>query len=249
MVYGIHPIQAILASKPDTIKELWVQQGLDNDRVQALVAQAKGFGISIQSVRKSKLTDHCGSNSHQGICARAAMPKLLDEQDLALFLQKNDPRMQDQLWLVMDCVEDPHNLGACLRSAECAGVSGVVMPKDKSLGITPVVRKVSCGAADLLPVFQVTNLSRALTRMQKLGVWVVGMLCDDNAKPLYDLELKGSTALVVGSEGSGLRRLTADLCDYQAFIPLSGHLDSLNVSVATGVALFEVLRQRKVAHI
>jgi len=148
------------------------------------------------------------------------------------------------LLLVLDGVTDPHNLGACLRTADAAGVQAVILPKDRSAGLTPVVRKVACGAAEHLPVFAVTNLARALRTLQAAGLWVYGA-AGEAEKSLYDVDFTGSVALVLGAEGSGLRRLTREHCDALVKIPMTGSVESLNVSVATGVLLYEVVRQRR----
>jgi 23S rRNA (guanosine2251-2'-O)-methyltransferase len=150
---------------------------------------------------------------------------------------------KETLLLVLDGVTDPHNLGACLRSAEGAGATAVVVPKDKAVGITPTVRRASAGAADRVAFFAVTNLARTLKALKDRGVWLVG-LAGDAEQDFYSLDLKGSTAIVMGSEGEGMRRLTREACDYVVRIPMRGDVESLNVSVATGVAMFEALRQR-----
>jgi 23S rRNA (guanosine2251-2'-O)-methyltransferase len=150
------------------------------------------------------------------------------------------------LFLVLDGVTDPHNFGACLRSAEAAGVSAVLVPKDRAVGVTPVVRRASAGAADRVPIVAATNLVRALKLLKDAGVWLVGLTGEKSAQSIYTVDLNGPIAVVLGSEGEGLRRLTRETCDFLAQIPMRGDIESLNVSVATGVALFETLRQRAV---
>lgn len=145
--------------------------------------------------------------------------------------------------LILDTVQDPHNLGACLRSANAAGVHAVIIPKDKSVGITDVVKKVACGAAEVTPVFQVTNLARAIEMLKEKGIWIYGT-ADDAETTIYQQDFKGPIALVMGNEGFGMRRLTRDLCDFLFKIPMYGTVECLNVSVATGVCLFEVVRQK-----
>jgi len=164
---------------------------------------------------------------------------VMDEDDLGPLLEgKSDP-----LVLILDCIQDPHNLGACLRTADAAGVACVVMPKDKSAPISETVVRVSCGGAEHVPLVRVTNLVRAMEKLKKLGVWIVGT-ADETTKSLYDLDLKGPIAIVVGAEGDGMRRLTGEHCDFLARIPMNGSVSCLNVSVATGVCLFEAVRQR-----
>ncbi len=163
-----------------------------------------------------------------------------DEEDLFHILEKSD---KPAFLLILDGVQDPHNLGACLRTANAAGVQAVVVPKDRSVYITPTVRTVACGAAEKTPLVRVTNLARCLDRLKKAGVWLVGT-ADQSEKSLYEIDLKGPLALVMGAEGTGLRWLTADKCDFLAMLPMAGTVESLNVSVATGVCLYEAVRQR-----
>ncbi len=162
-----------------------------------------------------------------------------EEEDIDALLEgKAEP-----LVLILDCIQDPHNLGACLRTADAAGCAMVVLPKDKSAPITETVRRVSCGGAENVPIVRVTNLARAMKRLKELGVWIVGT-ADETAQSLYELDLKGPIAIVMGAEGSGMRRLTEENCDFLARIPMGGKVECLNVSVATGVCLFEAMRQR-----
>ncbi len=162
-----------------------------------------------------------------------------DEDDLAPLLEgKSDP-----IVLILDCVQDPHNLGACLRTADAAGVAMVVMPKDKSAPISETVIRVACGGAENVPLVRVTNLARAMDKLKDLGVWLVGT-ADEAKQSLYDIDLKGPIGLVMGAEGPGMRRLTGEHCDFLAKLPRSGRVECLNVSVATGVCLFECVRQR-----
>lgn len=163
-----------------------------------------------------------------------------EEGDLETLLEgKTDP-----LVLILDCVQDPHNLGACLRTADAAGVAAVVMPKDKSAPLTDTVVRVACGGAENVPIVRVTNLARAMKKLKDLGLWLVGT-ADESEKSLYDLDLKGPIGIVMGGEGPGMRRMTGEHCDFLARIPMAGKVDCLNVSVATGVCLFEAVRQRR----
>ena len=176
---------------------------------------------------------------HQGVVAQYAAPQNLGEGDLDELLGK----VENPLLLVLDGVQDPHNLGACLRSAGAAGVAAVIVPRDRAVGVTAVVRKASAGAADQVPLIRVTNLARTLKTLKDAGVWIVG-LAGEAEKSLYEMDLKGPIAIAMGGEGDGLRRLSREHCDYLAKIPMTGIVESLNVSVATGVALFEAVRQR-----
>lgn len=162
-----------------------------------------------------------------------------DEHDFPGLLEGR----QSPLVLVLDCIQDPHNLGACIRTADAAGVCLVVMPKDKSSPITDTVRRVSCGGVDSVPIARVTNLARAMEKLKELGIWFVGT-ADEATKSLYEMDLKGPTGIVMGAEGEGMRRLTGEKCDFLVQIPMAGAVECLNVSVATGVCLFEAVRQR-----
>ena len=164
-----------------------------------------------------------------------------DENDLVVFL---DGLEAPPFLLLLDGVTDPHNLGACLRSADAAGIHAVITPRDKSASITPVVRKVAVGAADSMPFFQVTNLARTMEMLKERGIWLMGTALEEEAKSLYDVALTGPIGIIMGAEGSGMRRLTRELCDVLLYIPMGGSVESLNVSVATGVTLFEAMRQR-----
>jgi 23S rRNA (guanosine2251-2'-O)-methyltransferase len=167
-------------------------------------------------------------------------PRILDEGDLPELLEGKT----DALVLILDCIQDPHNLGACLRTADAAGVTCVIMPKDKSAPITETVLRVSCGGAENVPIVRVTNLARAMEKLKELGVWLVGT-ADEATQSIYDMDLKGPSGIVMGAEGEGMRRLTGEHCDFLVRIPMAGRVECLNVSVATGVCLFEAVRQRR----
>jgi 23S rRNA (guanosine2251-2'-O)-methyltransferase len=208
--------------------------------VKELSDRARELGIKPHARDRAALDRMTGGARHQGVVARYDAPVPLAESEL--------PRLVDEagngaLFLVLDGVTDPHNLGACLRSAEAAGVTAVVVPKDRAVGITPTVRRASAGAADRVPLVAATNLSRTLKSLKEAGVWFVGLVGDVDAS-IYSIDLKGPIAIVLGSEGEGMRRLTREACDFLAKIPMRGGVESLNVSVATGIALFEALRQR-----
>lgn len=244
-VYGLHAVKARLDRAPETVLNFFVEpKRIDDKRVQSLLDMAKRLGIITQHRALETVTALPEGAKHQGVllqCQAIAndMPQSLSEW-LALPLPNN------ALLLVLDGVQDPHNLGACLRSAEAAGVQGVILPEQRAVGITPVVRKVACGAAETVPVFFEKNVARALQALQEHGVFIVG-LASEATQMLYDVSLTGPVALVLGAEGGGLRRLTSENCDRLARIPLLGTVESLNVSVAAGIALFEALRQRACA--
>lgn len=238
-LYGLHAMQAVLEREPERVIEVFVLKGRNDERLSTIVNQARRFGISIQFCQRKVLDDKVSGEQHQGVVARAKPAKPLDENDLDVIL---DSQSQPFL-LVLDGVTDPHNLGACLRTADAAGVHAVVVPKDKSAGLTATARKVACGAAETTPLIQVTNLSRTLKHMQERGVWITGT-AGEATQSLYEVKMTGSCALVMGAEGKGMRRLTREHCDDLVKLPMAGSVSSLNVSVATGICLYEIVRQR-----
>ncbi len=240
-IFGIHTVETLLDKNPRNIILLYVQQGRHDQRVQQIIKTATKHGVAIQEITRHKLDELLPHTNHQGIVARCLQAIPYTESDIEGIL---DSLVVPPFLLILDGVQDPHNLGACLRTANAAGVHLVVAPKDDSVGITPVVRKVACGAAEMTPFIQVTNLARTLRFLKDRGIWLFGA-AGDATTSLYKADLKGSTALVLGAEGKGLRRLTQELCDYHISIPMLGTVESLNVSVATGVCLFEALRQRR----
>ena len=239
-IVGINPVEGALANDPDRVREVLVEQNSKNARVNEIAALARKLGLITKTVSKEQLEKLGGEARHQGVIALYQTPPLRDETHLPALL---DAAGANAFVLVLDGVTDPHNLGACLRSAAAANVTAVVVPKDRAVGITPTVRRASAGGADMIPLIAVTNLARALRMLKDAGVWITG-LDGDTDKSIYDMDLKGPIALVMGSEGDGMRRLTCDTCDFVAKIPMPGGMESLNVSVATGVVLFEALRQR-----
>lgn len=239
-VFGIHAVEALLKRDPDSISELYVQIGRNDQRLQTILTLAKAAAIKPHSVAIDVLDDLTQGQRHQGVVARCVVSKTYHEHDLANLLEQ---AKQPVLILVLDTVQDPHNLGACLRSAAAAGVSFVIAPKDKAVGLTPTVRKVASGGAEIVPFIQVTNLARTLTWLKEQGVWLYGT-AGEATTSLYDTDLTGAVAIVMGGEENGLRYLTRETCDFLIKIPMLGAMESLNVSVATGICLFEVLRQR-----
>ena len=242
--YGIHAIEALLTHRPLDALSLFVQQGRESDsHVQAIITEAKDNGISIQPTQKDNLTQLCGSPQHQGLVMHARPLSFANEGLLDELVARDDC-----LLLVLDQITDAHNFGACLRTAVAMGVNAVICPKHHAASLTPTVAKVSVGAAEMMPIISVTNLARTLAQIKQAGVFVFGTALSDDAKPIHAADLTGKTALIMGSEGEGMRRLTTESCDELVYIPMSGNehgnLQSLNVSVATGMALYEVNRQR-----
>lgn len=242
--YGIHAVKALLDYRPLDALSVFVQlSDGKNDGLHAICEQAKALGISVQSTTKDKLTELCGSSQHQGVAVLSRLPSLADENRLDELCQK-----EDVLLLVLDQITDAHNLGACLRTACAMGADAVIVPKNQSATITPTVAKVSVGASEMIELISVTNLARALTKIKQQGVFVFGTALDETAKSLQHCDLTGKVAIVMGSEGDGMRRLTQELCDTLVYIPMidSPHRpQSLNVSVATGMVLYEAMRQRQ----
>jgi 23S rRNA (guanosine2251-2'-O)-methyltransferase len=241
-LYGIHALESVMEREPERLIEMWVLKGREDVRLNKVVNEARRFGIAIQFCNRKTLDDKVQGEQHQGLVARAKPGKQFDEKNLADIIEKSAV----PLLLILDGVTDPHNLGACLRTADAAGVDAVVVPKDNSASLTAIVRKVACGAAEVIPLVQVTNLSRTLKDIQKQGVWVIGT-AGEAQQTLYQTKIAGPTALVMGAEGKGMRRLTRENCDELVKLPMAGSVSSLNVSVATGVCLYEMVRQRDLA--
>jgi 23S rRNA (guanosine2251-2'-O)-methyltransferase len=239
-IVGINPVEGALSNDAARVRELLVEQGQRNARVQELATRAKALNIPVHHRPREQLDKIAGEARHQGVVALYEAPPMGNENDILGLLEQAG---QDALVLVLDGVTDPHNLGACLRSAAAARATAVIVPKDRAVGLTPVVRRASAGGADRVPLIAATNLARALRTLKDAGVWITG-LAGDTDTSIYSIDMKGPVALVLGSEGEGMRRLTRETCDFVAKIPMPGSMESLNVSVATGVVLFEALRQR-----
>ncbi len=239
LIFGFHSIEAILAKEPERFLEIFALKGREDKRLNPVIDEARKFGISVQFMQRKALDNKANGEQHQGIMARVKPARQYDEKDLDVIIA----REATPFFLVLDGVTDPHNLGACLRSADAAGVHGVIVPKDKSAKLNGTARKVACGAAETVPLIQVTNLARTLRDIKEAGVWVVGTAGETDTH-VFDANLTGPMAIVMGAEGDGMRRLTREHCDVLVKIPMVGTVSSLNVSVATGICLFEVLRQR-----
>lgn len=241
-IYGVHAVSQLL-QQPQQVARLWVLSSATNPRLQAVVEIAQQAGVSIKWVERPALEQLVGIVAHQGIVASpapASATRYTEADLLPLLAQVAKP-----LVLILDGVQDPHNLGACLRTADASGVTAVVIPKDRAVSLTAVVSKVACGAAETVPLIAVTNLVRTLNQLKQQQFWIIGT-AGDAPQSLYDLELDLTSplALVMGAEGKGLRRLTRETCDHLVSIPLHGTVSSLNISVATGVCLFEIMRQQ-----
>ncbi len=238
-VFGIHAVAAVLERNAPRVIEIHICQQPGNRRQAEIAARATALGIPIVTTTIHALDEQAEGVPHQGVMAIMQPTRPLRGQDLDAIL---DALETPPLLLVLDGVQDPHNLGACLRTADAAGVHAVIVPKDRAVGLTPVVRKVASGAAEHVPFIQVTNLARTLRSLKARGIWIVGS--DGEAEiSLFEADLTGPLALVMGAEGKGMRRLTRECCDWLMAIPMAGLVESLNVSVATGVCLFEIQRQ------
>ncbi|WP_087024545.1 23S rRNA (guanosine(2251)-2'-O)-methyltransferase RlmB [Thaumasiovibrio subtropicus] len=240
MLYGIHAVKAVLENDPARFIEVLVLKGRQDERLLPVLNELTALGITIQEAGRKVLDDRAKGAVHQGIIARVKPAKQYNENDLdAILASKPQP-----LLLVLDGVTDPHNLGACLRNADAAGAAAVIVPKDKSAQLNATASKVACGAAEVMPLVRVTNLARTLRALQEKGVWVVGT-AGEATQDIYQAKLTGPMAIVMGAEGDGMRRLTRETCDELIKIPMAGAVSSLNVSVASGICLFEAVRQRQ----
>lgn len=240
-VVGWHAVLAVLRQAPERVLAIQIDRARKGPRRAQLLDAARAAGIAVEETTGEVLDRQAGGAEHQGVVARCRAAAERTEGELPAYLATLDG---PPLLLVLDNIQDPHNLGACLRSADAAGVHAVILPRDNSAPLTAVVRKVASGAADSLALFRVANLARALDTLKEAGVWLVGA-AGEATQELYDIDLTGPTALVLGAEGSGLRRLTSEKCDHLVRIPMAGTVESLNVSVATGICLFEAVRQRR----
>ncbi|QUG77341.1 23S rRNA (guanosine(2251)-2'-O)-methyltransferase RlmB [Erwinia sp. E602] len=239
IVFGIHAVQALLDSDPQRFQEVFIQKGRDDRRLTTLVKALEAQGIVIQVASKQVLDNKSEEASHQGIIARVKPGRQYQEGDIPDLLAS----LENPFLLILDGVTDPHNLGACMRSADAAGVHAIIVPKDRSAALNATAKKVASGAAEHIPLIRVTNLARTMRVLQEANVWIVGTAGEAD-HDVYQSKMTGPLAMVMGAEGEGMRRLTREHCDELISIPMAGSVSSLNVSVATGVCLFEAVRQR-----
>ena len=237
MIYGIHAVQALLERDPQRFLEVFVMKGREDRRLMPLIAELEQMGIVIQVANRQWLDEKVEGAVHQGIIARVREGRQYQENDLPALLENLE---QPPFLLILDGVTDPHNLGACLRSADAAGVHAVIVPRDRSAQLNATAKKVACGAAETVPLIRVTNLARTMRFLQEQNVWIVGTAGEADHN-LYQSKMTGPMALVMGAEGDGMRRLTREHCDELISIPMAGSVSSLNVSVATGICLFEAV--------
>jgi len=239
LIIGLHAVRTAL-KHGDAVTGVRVEARRRDGRIKEILGLARQGGVGVVQVERAELDALSRGENHQGVVAFTQAPAVRDEGYLKRLLEDLDSA---PFLLVLDGVQDPHNLGACLRTADAAGIDAVITPRDRSVGLTPVACKVASGAAETVPFVQVTNLVRTLKWLQEQGVWLVGTAGEAEAG-LYQADLKGPLAIVMGGEGKGMRRLTREQCDALVHLPMLGAVESLNVSVATGVCLFEALRQR-----
>ncbi|MCY4045085.1 MAG: 23S rRNA (guanosine(2251)-2'-O)-methyltransferase RlmB [Cellvibrionales bacterium] len=236
-IYGLHAVQSILKHQPHQVTLVLYDKNRRDQRLQNCLSLAEKQGIKSEPRKRQTLDELTDNAQHQGIVIEYTEP------EESISLTQRIESAENPLLLILDGVTDPHNLGACLRTADAAGATAVIYPKDKSASLTPTVRKVACGAAETMPTYAVTNLARTLDELKNLGVWLVGT-SGNTEQSLYNVDLAGPIGIVMGAEGKGIRRLTAEKCDYLTKLPMAGSVSSLNVSVATGICLYEAVRQR-----
>jgi 23S rRNA (guanosine2251-2'-O)-methyltransferase len=242
IIYGIHAVKALLEREPQRFIEAFILKDRADKRLMPLITELEQLGVSVQVTNRQWLDGKAENGVHQGIVARIREGRQYQENDLPDLIES----LSSPFLLVLDGVTDPHNLGACLRSAEAAGVHAVIVLKDRSAQLNAIAKKVASGAAETVPLIRVTNLARTLRYLQENHVWIVGTAGEAD-HTLYQTKFSGAIAIVMGAEGEGMRRLTREHCDELVSIPMAGSVSSLNVSVATGVCLFEVVRQRSLA--
>jgi 23S rRNA (guanosine2251-2'-O)-methyltransferase len=240
LVHGWHAVRWLLRRHPERVRQIWMQRGREDARAAEIVSLARIAGTSIQQAEVRSLDAMSGDASHQGIVASVAPAQPWDEQRLQSHL---DALQEPALLLLLDGIQDPHNLGACLRTADACGVHAVIAPRDRAVGLNATVRKVAAGAAETVPLATVTNLARTMRALKERGIWLIGAAVD-GMKRSHEADFAGPVGIVMGSEGEGLRRLTRESCDLLVSLPMTGAIESLNVSVATGMILYEAVRQR-----
>lgn len=239
-VFGLHAVTSLLQRDPARVTLLLVLESREDARMHQVLRLADTANVPVRRVARQELDELVADASHQGVVAETGGASAVNEKDLLHFIRELP---HAAFLLVLDGVQDPHNLGACLRSADAAGVDAVILPRDRAAPLNATVRKVACGAAETVPVVRVTNLARTLRSVRDAGIWIYGA-AGEAENSIYATDLSGPLALVLGGEGKGLRRLTREHCDTLVSIPLTGSVSSLNVSVATGICLFEARRQR-----
>jgi len=242
-LFGIHAVQAALDYSPQKIRRAWVDSQRQDARLKQVIDDLVKLGINPEKTERKKLEKMADGKNHQGIVVAVELPAMRSEDQLK---QDVEALTATPFYLVLDQVQDPHNLGACLRTADAVGAHGVIVTKDNAAGITPTVCKVASGAAETVPVYQVTNLARVLRWLKEQNIWIMGA-AGEAEQTVFQMKLDMPLAVVMGTEGTGMRHLTRQHCDFLVKIPMAGQVESLNVSVAAGVLLYEVFRQKQLA--
>lgn len=242
-LFGIHAVQAALDYSPQKIRRAWIDNQRQDARLKQVIDDLVKLGINPEKTERKKLEKMADGKNHQGIVVAVELPAMRSEDQLK---QDVEALTATPFYLVLDQVQDPHNLGACLRTADAVGAHGVIVTKDNAAGITPTVCKVASGAAETVPVYQVTNLARVLRWLKEQNIWIMGA-AGEAEQTVFQMKLDMPLALVMGTEGTGMRHLTRQHCDFLVKIPMAGQVESLNVSVAAGVLLYEVFRQKQLA--
>lgn len=239
LIYGLHAVRALLRRHPQRVQAVWLQRGRHDERALEIEQLARRAQVRLERIEGAQLAERAGAVAHQGVLAQVEpLSPWSEEQLLTALTEARDP-----LLLALDGVQDPHNLGACLRSADACGVLALIIPRDRAAPLNATVRKVAAGAAESTPVAVVTNLARTLRLLKQAGLWVIGADAGARERP-QDVDLRGGRVLVLGAEGLGLRQLTRAHCDWLVRLPSVGLVESLNVSVACGMLLYEAVRQR-----
>ena len=241
-IYGIHSAMEILKTSPDRILNIWLQDSAKSKPIVLIHDAAKNIGLSIQLSKRDRLDKMTNNKNHQGVVLEIKETNEANSNNLDEVLKKNENT--NPIYLILDSIQDPHNLGACIRTAVAAGVSAIIIPKDRAVGVNETVKKVACGAAENITIITVVNLVRAIKKIKEMGIWVIGAV-GNTEESIYDFDLKGAIAIVIGGEDKGLRALVRNECDFIGSLPITKKIESLNTSVATGIILFEAVRQRK----
>lgn len=240
-LFGIHAVQAALDFSPQNIKTVWIDNQRQDARLKTLIDALLELGLNLEKVERKKLDKLADGKNHQGIIAAVELPAMRNEDQLKQAVEALD---EPAFYLILDQVQDPHNLGACLRTADAVGAHGIIVPKDNAASITPTVCKVASGAAETVPVYQVTNLARVMRWLKEQNIWIMGA-AGEAEQSVFAMKLDMPLAIVMGAEGSGMRHLTRQHCDFLVNIPMAGQVESLNVSVAAGILLYETFRQKQ----
>ena len=241
-IFGLHTVSEFIKVSPDKVINIWIQDSLKSKSILSISDMAKSIGLSVQQSKKENLDKITNKQNHQGVVLEIVESNDIGTKSFEEILKNNNK--SNPIYLILDSVQDPHNLGACIRTAAASGVSAIIIPKDRAVGINETVRKVACGAVENINIFTVVNLVRAIKKIKEMGVWVIGA-ARDTEESIYDFDLKIPIAIVMGGEKKGIRSQVRKECDFVGSLPMKEKIESLNVSVATGIVLYEAVRQRK----